>query len=81
MVNSSINSAKTAIEAHKIEQECFVRVQEDKQREDIRNNKNDEYNQKAIKVAEDCKKIAQISLVVSFLAMIIFLCLNKFHHN
>jgi len=71
MTNPSIHSAKAAMEANKIEQEKIKIAQEDKKREILRDKKNDEYNQKAIKIAEDCRMLAIISLIISVIAMII----------
>lgn len=71
MTNLNINSARMAMEAHKIEQEKIKVIEENKKREILRDLKNDEYNQKAIKIAEDCKILSIISLVVAIVAMII----------
>ena len=71
MTNLNINSAKAAIEAHKIEQEKIKVTEENKKREILRDIKNDEYNQKAIKIAEDCKILSVISLVVAVVAVVI----------
>ncbi len=71
MNNLNINSAKAVMEVHKTEQENLRLVQDDKKREILRDIKNEEYNQKAIKIAEDCRMLSIVSLIIATIAMII----------
>ena len=71
MNNLKINSAKALFEVHKAEQIQQDKIRKNEERELLRDKKNDEYNQKALQIADVSKNISIISLIVAILALII----------
>ncbi len=71
MNNLKINSAKALLEVYKAEQIQQDKIRKNEEREFLRDKKNDEYNQKALQIADVSKNISIISLIVAILALII----------